>query len=77
LQLKVQTWWEECRRVRISTLTGHIEIAFDIARRFDGVSDVHVDETGDFQFAYLRSHAETTIANGRHQQPAIHSARMQ
>ncbi len=42
----------------------HIEIVFDIARKFDADIDMHVDETDDPAARTLEVLAELTIANG-------------
>src|SRR5260370_23008590 len=42
----------------------HIEIVFDIARKFDTDIDMHVDETNDPMAHTLEVLAELTIANG-------------
>ena len=42
----------------------HIQIAFEIARKFDADIDMHVDETDDPQARTLEMLAEETVANG-------------
>lgn len=42
----------------------HIEIAFEIARKFDADIDMHVDETDNPQARTLEILAEQTVANG-------------
>jgi cytosine deaminase len=42
----------------------HIQIAFEIARKFDADIDMHVDETDDPQARTLEMLAEQTVANG-------------
>ena len=42
----------------------HIEIAFEIARKFDADIDMHVDETDDPQARTLEMLVEQTVANG-------------
>ncbi|MFM9886450.1 MAG: amidohydrolase family protein [Burkholderiales bacterium] len=44
--------------------TKHIEIAFQIAKRFDADIDMHVDETDDPQARTLEILADQTVANG-------------